>query len=520
MTHTPLRFFVLIMFLCLTTAHAIAFDEDSLVVRKCIHCHTFDKGHLARISELRTTPEEWTVIIDRMHRLHAMPLKNGEMAALLKELCATQILTPEEAARVAYINLFNNPQTMETPVGSEETKLFTTCVRCHSEGKILSYRMTDTAWKKLRDFHLYIDPAIMYQMREMYWRKEADDVLGWLGREYPYQRAWKAPQSKLEGPWYILGNEPGRGNYRGAATLVASGDDDYTLKGTLSFSDGTSETFSGEATLYGGYALRTRTRHNGSPTMGAFSFVDGVISGEHQHNAPDFRTASSTWYPLGDTRRALRTSPGYLLSGEETHIVIEGFKLPAVDKKDIVPASDAVDVLEVLSASPEAIEVVLRYTGQTVARTRLQVKDIDAGELTLAPRIDYLRISPAMGRARVNGGANYPAEGVQFEAVAYSNGKDADAKDDDVLLGPVAAQFSLAEAVTRPGDDDLVHLGVIESDGTYIPSSDYNPLPSRELQIEGTGMVKVIAKYTRGTEPFSAEARLVVTVPDFIQRLR
>ena len=120
--------------------------------------------------------------------------------------------------------------------------------------------------------------------------------------------------------------------------------------------------------------------------------------------------------------------------------------------------------------------------------------------MKLAPRIDYLSVSPAMGRARVNGGINYPAEGVQFQAFAWSSGADADNPSDDFLLGPVAADFSLAEEETRPGDDDLVHLGAIESDGTYLPSGDYNPIPSREYGGEGTGMVKVIAEYTRGSK--------------------
>jgi len=33
-------------------------------------------------------------------------------------------------------------------------------------------------------------------------------------------------------------------------------------------------------------------------------------------------------------------------------------------------------------------------------------------------------------------------------------------------------------------------------------------------------MVKVIAEYERGANSFTAQGRLVVTVPDFIQRLK
>jgi len=503
---------------------ASAFDENSLVWQKCAACHSAEDGTLSRVEELRTTPEEWTVIVDRMRRLHGMSIQPGQMSTLLKELCATQMLSPVEAARVAYLNLFNNPQTMEVPQDSDEQRLYTTCVRCHSAGKIYSYRMTPSAWSKLRDFHLYMDPAIMYQMREMHWRAEADAVLQSLAEKLPYGHAWTALPAQPGGEWFVLGFEPGKGSYRGHANLAAKGDDEFALQGQLDFADGTSEVFSGEATMYGGYALRTRTSHNGSATMGAFSFVDGTISGEHHHMAPNFRTSSSTWYPVSAASRALRITPAYLLANEETKVLIEGIALPKVSAKDISASVPELAVLQATTTGPETIEAVLVYRGEGHGSASVTVKGLAAGSgqlaVKLAPRVDYLAITPATGRARVNGGVNYPAEGVQFQALAYSSGDNAEDPADDYLLGPVPAEFSLAEEETRPGDDDLVYVGAIEPDGTYLPSGDYNPIPGREHGGEGTGMVKVVAKYTRGTSTFTAEGRLVVTVPDFIQRIR
>ena len=498
-----------------------SFDKSSLVWKKCTRCHQADEnGTIPRVEEIRTTPEEWTVIVDRMRRLYGMRIEKGEMATLLKELCATQILSPEESARIAYIDLFNNPQTIEKPTGAEEEHLFTTCVRCHSAGKIYSYRMTSSAWEKLRDFHIYVDPAILSQMREMYWRSEADTALAGLATNFPYTRAWTAPLAKPTGEWMILGTEPGKGNYRGNAVLKAGSEDEFSLDGTLSFSDGTFETFAGEATLYGGYALRTRTRQNGSATMGAFQFLDATISGEHHHNAPNFRTSSSTWFPVTDKSRVLRVSPDYLLSGETTTVLIEGINLPEVVAEDISVADDLIEVVQATTTSTETIELVLSYRGSGHGSVDLSLKGLKTPLLKLAPRIDYLGLSPEMGRARVNGGLNYPAEGVQFQALAYSGGTDADSPTDDYLLGPVAADFSLAEEITRPDDDDLIYAGAIEKDGTYLPSGDYNPIPAREYGGEGTGMVKVIAKYSRGPDAYTAEGRLVITVPDYIQRLK
>ena len=84
----------------------------------------------------------------------------------------------------------------------------------------------------------------------------------------------------------------------------------------------------------------------------------------------------------------------------------------------------------------------------------------------------------------------------------------------------MAADFSLAEETTRSDDDDLAYVGPIARNGSYIPVGDYDAIPARNYRGEGTGMVKVIAEYQRGSDTYTAEGRLVVTVPDFIQRIR
>ena len=135
---TALGAAVLALLVCPNGARA--FSRDSLVWKKCASCHApASDGRIPRVEDLRTTPEEWTVIIDRMRRLHHMPLTKVEMDRLLKELCATQLLTPEEQAKVAYLSLFHNSQQVEAPTGPGEERLFVTCVRCHSAGKISPY---------------------------------------------------------------------------------------------------------------------------------------------------------------------------------------------------------------------------------------------------------------------------------------------------------------------------------------------------------------------------------------------
>ena len=127
--------------------------------------------------------------------------------------------------------------------------------------------------------------------------------------------------------------------------------------------------------------------------------------------------------------------------------------------------------------------------------------------------------TPAIGRARLSGGRNYPSEGVQFEAIAYAkqgNGRSAK----EVALGPVPARFTLAEDKSRDDDDDLRWLGAIHPNGNYVPAGDYGPNPGRRFHGENSGLVKVLAEYRRGTRTYRAQGQLAVTMPDFIPRIR
>lgn len=500
----------------LAAPSAMAFSKDSLVWKKCTGCHEPVGGKIPRVEEIRTTPEEWTVIVDRMSRLHGMDLSKAEMDGVLKELCSTQILAPSELDKVYYLNLLNNPQNMEIPKGAEEEKQFVTCVRCHSAAKICSYRMNESSWTKLRDFHLYMIPSIVFQMREMRFVKEADGVLKGLAKSYPYGQAWKTATAKPTGSWLILGYEPGKGNYRGQAVISGGAKDDYTVKGSLTFDDGTMENFQGEGTLYGGHAFRTRTSHNGNKTLGAFSFADGTLKGEHHFPAPDFRTSQSVWYPAGAQAQLFKVSPGFLLKGEKTKLVLEGRKLPEVSAEDINVSAGSVEVVSVHRISPEAIEVEVVSKGDSLTKAEIGIKGLNAVPITLAEQIDSIKILPEMGRARLNGGRNRPAEGVQFEAIAMAKGDSG-----EVALGPVPAKFHLASENKRPNDDDLQWAGVIHSNGKYLPAGDYGSIAAREYTAEGSGLVKVEADYERNGRVYSdRSAHLNVTMPDYVQRIK
>ncbi len=495
---------------------AQGFSKDSLVYKKCTECHAVKDGKISRVEEIRTTPEEWWVIVDRMERLYGMDLAEGEMGTLLKELCSTQILTPDEQAKVYYLSLQHNSQFLEAPEGPDQEHLFVNCVRCHSAGKIYSYRMTPEAWAKVRDFHHYVTPTVHLQMRETRWRPQADQALAYLGKALPYGQAWKAPDLKIEGTWVVLGREPGKGDFRGRATLKAAGAGEYGLSGTLAYADGTAETFAGDATLYGGYALRTRTRHNGFVTRGAYLFSATEARGENHFEAPRFRTSAARWFRDDGTARVLRVSPGFVLAGQETTVTIEGMNLPEVDKAG-VSFSGGVEVLSAARTSGDAITARVIFKGSALAEAAVTVKGAQSSGVSLkaAPKVDAIAVQPGTGRARLAAGSGYPGEGVQFEAVALAK-----TASGEVPLGPVAAAFRLEEESTREHDDDLQWVGGIGANGSYIPIGDYAPVSSRKYHGEASGWVKVVARYDAGGAPLEADAKLAVTMPDFIPRIR
>jgi len=495
---------------------SLAFEADSLVRQKCGSCHAPDAdGRLPRIEEIRTTPEEWTVIVDRMRRLHGLKYSTAELDRLLKELASTQLLTPAEQERVSYLSLWHNSQQMELPQNKEEERFFATCVRCHSAGKVFSYRRTPKAWAQVRDNHLYTIPTVVFQMREMRWTEEADAVLGWLATQLPYDKAWSAPTARLDGRWGVFGWQPGRGAWRGRAQISDAGNGEYRISGNATHADGLGEDFRGEATLYGGYALRTRTINNGLESMGAFIVEGGRAHGEWHLPAPDFRTSRAVWLQDDGSAKIARVLPGYVLTGEKTTLTVEGLNLPEVRAADISFGGAPVKLLSVRRTGPDALQLVVQSSASGVGSAPLTVKGIAAPALTLAPRIDHIAITPEIGRARVGVNEQHPAEGVQFEAIAYA--RDGKRK---VVLGPVAASFQLAEEKTREDDDDMRWLGRIQPGGSYVPMVDFGPNPTRAFKGENSGFVKVLAQYRHGKQTYKAQAQLAVTLPDLIGRLR
>jgi quinohemoprotein amine dehydrogenase len=143
--------------------------------------------------------------------------------------------------------------------------------------------------------------------------------------------------------------------------------------------------------------------------------------------------------------------------------------------------------------------------------------------IAVANGIDYIKVTPEAGLARV-GGANFPKQFQQFEAIAYANGPDGkpDTKD-DVELGPVSATWATEEYTATFEDDDKDFVGTIDpKSGLFTPNLD-GPNPKRKHNANNYGDVWVVASYDAGPSApaakrtLKARAHLLVTVPLYIK---
>ena len=120
--------------------------------------------------------------------------------------------------------------------------------------------------------------------------------------------------------------------------------------------------------------------------------------------------------------------------------------------------------------------------------------------------------------ARV-GGAAFPKQLQQFEALGYHDGPDAKPNtNDDLSLGPVPVTWSLEEYSVTYDDDDIRFVGAIDARGRFTPALD-GPNPDRSGNRNNVGDVWVVATFQQPGDdrPLRARAQLIVTVPLYMR---
>lgn len=512
----------------------------------CIGCHSVDKsGRIPRLDGVRATPEEWDNILRRMGRRGYL-LGDTERKAAVKEISRFQSLTPDENAAIGYLAVSPAANLTERIPGDADFRQ--TCVSCHSYAKIASYRRSPDSWAYLHDFHLASFTAALTQSyRDMHWPDSAKHATAKLAKDLPFQstawRDWQRIRRQLTatGTWVAVGREPGVGDYEATMTLTPKGDDEYGFKRDVRYGNGKRVTYSGQATLYGGGALRAHWQQDGQAVKASWTIglpdrglrgqrVEMIGSWQMPHAVHHYgRETGSRLRTKAGLPTVLRVSPSWVRPGQGRVDVTVTTNGPAITAWRPLPADgavtvvgrkpvDATHVVFTLNVGPKAKVGALSL--HLNAASREGEKPLQANDrLIVATGIDYVRVTPERAVARL-GGMAVPKDAVPFEAVGYSNGPDGKRfTGDDLALGVVPATWSMAEYFNDFDDDDVHHVGTLSPEGLFIPADEGED--PKTYNRDKTGNVWVVASVGRpGREPLLARAYLNVSAPDIVKPIR
>jgi quinohemoprotein amine dehydrogenase len=534
---------------------------SDLLKRKCSGCHRADdKGRLTRISFRRTSPEGWEQTIKRMVALNNLKIEPAEARDVLRYLADHQGLAPEEATPAAFEVERRDIDFHYASEKDDKDKKTTeeTCIACHSFGRVMSQRRTKEEWELLVAMH-----------RGYYWlsdfqafrrvgpprrepgpdghppdnRHPMDVAIAHLSTAFPLMTpewsAWSATMRppQLQGRWALSGYQPGKGPIYGVMTISSQGGTDsseftsevsYTIPST-----GEQAKRTGKAIVYTGFQWRGRsTQADNSHELREVMFIDR-----------DWRHAQGRWFTgaydeFGIDVKLQRVGADPVLSGAATTLLLApsaggagryevrlfGANLPAQVAPRDVNFGPLVSVERVVSAAPDQLVVEVSVAKGATPGRRSVFLNGATGEATVAvaDAIDFIKVLPQAGMARV-GGANFPKQFQQFEAVAYANGPDGKPNTkDDIDLGPVKATWAIEEYTATFDDDDKDFVGTIdEATGLFTPNLD-GPNPKRRHNANNYGDVWVVASYEpKGADsakrPLRARAHLLVTVPLYMK---
>jgi quinohemoprotein amine dehydrogenase len=336
---------------------------------------------------------------------------------------------------------------------------------------------------------------------------------------------------RLQGKWALTAYELGKGPVYGQVTVTSPGDadtGDFTTETTFTYArTGKTVTRRGRAIVYTGYQWRGK-----SDDFREVLMVDR-----------DWRHASGRWFSgaydeFGLDVRLARVGADPIVLGvadarikagvSNQEIRVFGVNLPARVAPADINFGPGVTVERIVTASPDRLVVSVAAAQGAMPGRRAVFLAGATGEATVAvyDTIDFIKVLPQAGLARV-GGANFPKQFQQFEAVAYANGPDGKPNTkDDIDLGIIDAAWSIEEYTATYADDDKDFVGTIEAaTGLFTPNID-GPNPKRKLNSNNYGDVWVVAAYqataapgaqASTSRPLKARAHLLVTVPLYIK---
>lgn len=524
--------------------------DNALVRSRCGSCHrSDDKGRMSRISYRRATPENWERTIKRMVALNHATLTPEDARAILKYLADHQGLAPEELRPIAFEE---ERRTIDFEYKADETTA-NLCASCHTVARVLSERRTKQEWELLIAMHRGYYPLVDNQPmngpmgfrrtrpvdnepppdgRPADTKQPMDRAIEHLAKALPLATAewssWSAAMQtpKLAGRWAVVGSQIGKGAIYGVMTVSAdsSAPDTFTTEVRYTVArTGETVTRSGKALVYTGFQWRGRGND-----WREVMFVERDwrqmwgrwFTGAYDETGIDVTLTRLASDPVlfGASVTALKTGT----SGQ--NIKVFGANLPSSIRPEDIGLGRGVRVARVVGAAADQISIDVDVAADAPIGPRdMSVAAVaKPGAFVVYDKIDGIKVQPLSGMARV-GGAVFPKQLQQFEAVGINFGPDGKADTpDDLNLGLVDAKWSLEEYTATFHDDDVQYVGAVDDHGLFTPNLD-GPNPKRQGNRNNVGDVWVVAELILPpgstqpvTKPLRARAHLLVTVPVYM----
>jgi quinohemoprotein amine dehydrogenase len=521
--------------------------RDQAVITNCRSCHVRDSaGRMERLSYMRKSPEGWETSVRRMVALQDVRLDPAAARAIVKYFSNEQGLAPAEARPAR----FEAERRMIDHRYTADTRTETTCKACHSLGRVMSQRRTRDEWELLLATHRAYYPLVDFQAFRRGGPPPPDSAgaphpmdlaVTHLSRVFPLRTtdwaAWSATMRppRIEGEWVLSGKEPGRGAFSGRLTITKSptAADEFTTKATYRFAgEARSVTREGRAIVYTGFQWRGRSSESGAHADSAWREVMFVEPGWQEMSGRWFKGAYDEFgmdvslARLGASAVIANVNPRALRTGvRDQQVTVTGSNLPRDAQGAVLDFGPGVRVERVVRADGDSVvvRVAVDSAAPIGARDLFVAGAALRGATVVYDKVARIKVTPLAGMARI-GGAAFPRQYQQFEAIAYHNGADAKPDtDDDIEIGPVDVAWGLEEYGVTYDDDDIKFVGKIDQRGLFTPNLD-GPNPQRSMSRNNVGDVWVVATYQPNGEgtnttarPLKARAHLLVTVPLYMR---
>jgi quinohemoprotein amine dehydrogenase len=519
--------------------------RSELVVAKCGTCHRVDdQKRMSRISYRRTTPENWERTIKRMIQLNHVPLDAADARAIVKYLSDHHGLAPEEARDIAWETEHRLVDFTYAP--DRETHIV--CSSCHSVGRAMSERRTREEWELLLSMHRGYYPGVDNQPMNdgqgfRRTRSVADPggdkrhpmerIVEHFSKAYPLTSSawadWSAARQApmLAGRWALSGYVAGKGPIFGFVTIAAdpAAADTFTTETRYAYArSGETQVRKGRAVVYAGFQWRGRSE--GDREVMFVERTQREIWGRWFGGAYDELGMDVKLTRVGTEAVALGPAATALKTGTSVAALrIYGANLPLRLRTDQVSLGQGVTVTRVVGSTADMVTLAVEVAPDATPGPRdLVIAGAhQPAALVVYDKVDFIRVTPQAGLARI-GGAVFPKQLQQFEAVAFHNGPDKQPNTaDDWNLGAVEAEWGMEEYAATFDDDDVKFVGTIDGAGLFTPNID-GPNPQRSGERNNIGDVWVVANVAanpaRGiAAPIRARGQLVVAPPVYVNWL-